>query len=396
MKSWDCFDTLVARRFFDPASIFDEVGKRLNIPDFKKMRIYAEKKSNRTFEGIYHHLPEISPNVEFQVELEHCYGIVENLKKVKDGDLIISDMYLTNDQVAQILKSCGLTANVSITVTYNGKKKGWVWDTVPRPELHTGDNEISDVASPNQHNINSELYTGYKFNEIESFIAEHDFDLACWSRYIRLQCPYDNNTFQRSIWFDQANLNLPVLALATLELPSNKKIAFTYRDSVHWHKIYESITGNIGIRFDASRICYYNPNQYFLNYCESLIKDCLIVDLQGTGDSSNAFFKGNQEVLVIAGPSEPPTKYMVEKIAWAIEYHNINDLGRVIGWDNNGPVRDTPDHDMRAVPIVNEAVKIACESVKWFNIKSNKTLLESLVAKMHKNFTHKSIKYKKN
>jgi len=35
MISWDCFDTLVARRFFEPTSIFDEVGKRLNIPNFK-------------------------------------------------------------------------------------------------------------------------------------------------------------------------------------------------------------------------------------------------------------------------------------------------------------------------------------------------------------------------
>jgi predicted HAD superfamily hydrolase len=169
MISWDCFDTLVARRFFEPTSIFDEVGKRLNIPNFKKMRIAAERTSDGTYDGIYRNLPGIDAMVEFQVELEHCFGIVENINKVQDGDIIVSDMYFNSDQVLKILINCGLKKQVSITVTAGGKKKGWVWDTIPRPELHIGDNEHSDVFSPTQKSIPAKLYTGYKFNDLETY-----------------------------------------------------------------------------------------------------------------------------------------------------------------------------------------------------------------------------------
>jgi predicted HAD superfamily hydrolase len=396
MTSWDCFDTLVARRFFHPHSIFDEVSKKLNLPEFKKMRIWAEKKGDGTYTGIYKNLPGIDPLIEFNIELEHCFGIQENLNKLNDGDIIVSDMYFTPEQVKQILVSCGLKKEVNVIVTAGGKRAGWVWNTIPKPKLHIGDNELSDVISPKEHGINSFLYTGYKFNEIENYISQYDFNLACWSRYLRLRCPYQEDSFEKFIWLDQANLNNPVLALATLELPLDKNIAFTYRDSALWHKIYEAMTEKLGILFESSRECYYNPSDFYMKYVESILKDCLIVDLQGTGKSSNYFFKGKKDVLLIAGPAEPPTQFMVEKRSWSIEYHNITKYGRVIGWDINGPIRNDPDHDMRAVPIIEEINNIACSTVRNFDICPNKKLLQDLVFMMDKNFTNKNIRYKKN
>ena len=58
---------------------------------------------------------------------------------------------------------------------------------------------------------------------------EVDLQLACWMRKTRLLCPHTGDA--KKYWIEQANLNLPVLALATLELP-DRDIAFTYTQSV--------------------------------------------------------------------------------------------------------------------------------------------------------------------
>jgi predicted HAD superfamily hydrolase len=210
MNSWDCFDTLVARRFVEPYTIFEEVGRRLGIEKFSKLRRWAEKNSDRTYEGIYKNLPNIDSNIEFQVELEHCFGIVENINKVQDGDIIVSDMYLTKDQIRQILISCGLKKDVEIYVTPDGKHRGTIWSSLPKIDLHVGDNLRSDVESPRSYGITAEHYTGHQFNETEKFVSDFDFELACWMRYVRLQCPYSRG--DKLFWLDQSNLNLPVLA----------------------------------------------------------------------------------------------------------------------------------------------------------------------------------------
>jgi hypothetical protein len=393
MKSWDCFDTLIARKFVDPQSIFDEVERRTGIKGFRKKRIKAEANSNGTYLDIYKHLPfDIDPSIEFQVELEQCYGIVENINAVEDGDIIVSDMYLSEEQVCKLLQSCGFTKNVKIYVTNGGKRDGWIWKNLPKIDLHIGDNYIADVESPKKYNIESFHYTEHAFNNREKLIAEIDFELACWSRYIRLQCPYTDE-FRKNIWIDQANLNIPVLALATFELPEDRDIAFTYRDSAYWHKIYKAMTNKEGVRLDASRICYYNPTDEFNKYVNDTVGNCLIVDLQGTGESAKAFFGNTKEVLYIAGPSVEPIKFLVPRVSLAIEHHNVTRDGTIIKW-NNGPVRDIPDHDINAVEVQECAINLACKTINMFKFSPNIKLLETLVSMMKKNYTHKNVKYK--
>jgi hypothetical protein len=48
MNSWDCFDTLVARRFFHPHSIFEEVERISGRKGFVKLRKSFEKTGNLT------------------------------------------------------------------------------------------------------------------------------------------------------------------------------------------------------------------------------------------------------------------------------------------------------------------------------------------------------------
>lgn len=388
MNSWDCFDTLVARRFVHPHTIFDEVGKRLNIENFTNLRKRAEDASDKSYQGIYKNLTNIDPSIEFGVELEHCFGITENMNKVQNGDIIVSDMYLNEDQIRQILISCGLDKDVKIYVTPNGKSSGNIWKTLPKIDLHTGDNHRSDIESSNRFGIKSSLYTDWALNDIEQLVYHQDQHLACWMRYVRLRCPYLNE--QKTLWEDQSNFNLPVLALASLELP-DKMIAFNFRDCVFWKPLYEEITGKISKRVDTSRLCYADASVEFSKYLLNEISGCVLVDLQGTGRSPKNFFKYPQEIIYICGDVVQPFFSISGKISDCIEKHNCSSEGTLIEWNERGPIRKDCEHSNTIVEVQQNAMLCAIESAKYFNIKKNKSLLIDILHKMKGNYTSKTV-----
>ena len=399
MNSWDCFDTLIARRFYHPKTVFDEVGRRIKDPEFKKKRISAEKASNKTYADIYARLPEYDPQVELDVELEHHFPIMENMLKVNDGDLIVSDMYLPKEFIERLLRKCGLDKQVDIIVTPNGKKKGWIWGQVKskyKIDTHYGDNQKSDVRSAQAHGING-VYTGaYNFNDIERMVYEQDKHLACWMRSIRLQNPYIEEHPKR-LWIDQTNINLPVLALATLELP-NTPIAFTYRDCYIWHRLYEAMTGKVGYRLDVSRKMYLEPNNYFNKYI-SFVKDtnATIVDMQGKGKSILTYYKGNPPRTVYIGGKTPDyIEQLVPYNTKSMEKHNCFTEGPIVDWNESGPVRGPNDHPADAAEVHIKVSDLATQSVGSFKFKNNRNLLLDIVRLYDTgNYTHKNIAWAK-
>lgn len=401
MNSWDVFETLVARRYIHPKTIFDEVGRRINDNTFREKRIAAEKATKKT-EGdyweIYRQLPEYDPNVELEVELDHLYPIVENIKQVNDGDLILSDMYLPADFIMRVLRKCGLTANVDIIVTRYGKKKGYIWNQVKQRNIknHYGDNSHSDVASAQAHGVNGILDTKHKLTKIEDYVYNHDRQLAAWMLYTRLQCPYNGD--YKSFWIDQADINLPVLVLATLELPQDKKIAFSYRDCRNWHMIYEAMTGKPGIRLDVSRKTWLEPTVEFDQYISERVDDStVIVDLQGRGNSIESYYNGNPpHTIYIGGRTRPYIERLTNERTKSLEKHNCLDLPTVIKHDN-GIIRSViNDHPSDVAKVQMAAIDSAIQAVRWFKPKPNKELLSYLVSMMQtKNFTHRNISWEK-
>lgn len=405
MNSWDVFDTLIGRLHYHPHSIFDEVGSRIGDSSFKEKRISAWKQVkktcvDKTYNDIYDILHEYDPQIELDVELEHNFPIYENIMKVKDGDLLISDMYLPADFIMKMLRNVGLTADVKIVVTADGKKKGWIWDSIIETyniANHYGDNEKSDVKSAQAHGINGVLYTGYKLNDIENFVYKHDRQLAYWMRSVRLMCPY-NNEKHIKYWKDQANINLPVLALATLELPDTP-IAFTYRDCFNWQKLYEAMTGKQGYRLNVSRKMYLTPNEHFAKYM-TFIKEvgATIVDLQGKGRSIQSFYNGNPPPTVYIGGKTPPyVTRLVDYQTKSMEKHNCFDEGPVTDWDENGPIRGVNDHPADVADIHKKAGQAAVRYIKHFDFKNSLHLLKELVRLYDThNFTNKNVTWARN
>lgn len=393
MNSWDCFDTLLARRYVHPHTVFIETGKRLGDSDFLGKRLSAESMSNGTYSSIYERLPNIDPEIEFQVELEHCFGIVENINRVKDGDIVVSDMYLTADHIKRLLVSCGLKKDIKIHVTPGGKREGWIWNHLNGIDLHVGDNYNADVASPSQHGIKAEHYNGHLFNNIEEEVSKSDHQLACWMRYIRLNCPYNGD--EAKYWFDQSNYNLPVLALASLELP-DEPLAFTYRDCIYFHPLYEKITGKTAVKLHASRHCYYNPMDGYIDHVLKQTEGRTIVDLQGSGKSIASFFEKLQKpmpkVIYLSGPAEKPFEVILDIGTDTLERHNCSELGTLAGFSDL-PIRLFSEHPENVIKVQSEAMKLAIDSTHLFSINRNKTLMNNLWIKMCTDFTYKSMNW---
>jgi hypothetical protein len=199
MNSWDCFDTLIGRYYFEPKSIFNIVAQKINDPSFVKKRIDAEKKSkSKTYEDIYKKLSKYDPSLELETELEYSFPIKYNFDNIKDGDVIVSDMYLSAFQIEKILRHHGLNKDIKVYSSYGGKKDGWMWKKVKghhNIDFHTGDNIKSDVLSARKHGIKSIYFPGRLITETENFIKTYSNDLCYLMRLIRLLNPYKQNRY---------------------------------------------------------------------------------------------------------------------------------------------------------------------------------------------------------
>src|ERR1700719_802398 len=89
-----------------------------------------------------------------EVGMEDHIPIVENVVRVRRGDIVISD-YHTRAKAELILRSvCGLSNR--LIVTDDGKASGLVWRTI-RPQQHVGDNPHCDFNTPREHGIPADI-----------------------------------------------------------------------------------------------------------------------------------------------------------------------------------------------------------------------------------------------
>lgn len=136
--SFDIFDTLIKRDVPKPTDIFDILGKKVKIDDFKKKRIKAEldarqgsNDSEINLDDIYSKLSYL-PNVnavkklECEIEISECvqnkwlydfYNYCVKNKKV----ILITDMYLPRGIIEEILKKNHLNGYHSLLISNEEK-----------------------------------------------------------------------------------------------------------------------------------------------------------------------------------------------------------------------------------------------------------------------------------
>ncbi len=184
--SFDIFDTLIFRPFAVPSDLFYFVGEKLNYPDFRTIRIEAEKTlrckkcgESVNLKDIYDFISErtgisseTGQQTEMQVEYDLC---IPNPMMVKIWELVIhskkkiiltSDMYLSSDFIEKLLHKNGFTGYDDIFISNEcgcGKHDGNIYEYIKNKLgassiSHIGDNYASDVRNAKLHGWTSVEY----------------------------------------------------------------------------------------------------------------------------------------------------------------------------------------------------------------------------------------------
>jgi hypothetical protein len=311
LSTFDVFDTLIARRCFEPWRVFEKVGELAGIADFVEERRQAEGRvieQKYVFDDIYDELArhygwseqrrrEVQA-LELQCEMEVAIPIAENLARVRDGDLLVSDMYLSETAIRGLLQKAGLTAHVGLLVESHGKSSGRVWPLIDaqfKVTEHLGDNPHADVAVPARFGFEATLTRTSDLNLVERTLLQAGLrDLALFCREARLASWHEDPTL-RALQSIQTSLNLPILLLASVTVArravalGKTSIAFCSRDCNLWLPLFNIVQAKMGLSlktsyFLTSRIARKQGSDTYLDYARDLIgPDTLVVDLCGTG-----------------------------------------------------------------------------------------------------------------
>lgn len=342
IRSFDYWDTLITRWHPDPKVVFDYVGEWAGIANFRSLRVQAERRARRqqpnyTLEHIYDVMVEegtIPPGLraairelELQAEQEFAQPVRANLDRLRAGDVLISDMYLTADQMRRIARPYTDLDRHPFLVSAGGKSSSLVWQEMRKAGItarHLGDNYMADYVRAARRNHQVSLVRECRFSPLEERFHQAGLvALANLLRLLRLGTPLANQrqgqpaTGLDGLLTVQRRLNLPLLYLTALELlqrgqhqeaPSH--LLFCSRDCGYMHGIYRAMAVACG-SFLADREDPQLPiDSYFLTsrkakkkastgyvaYSRALLSEgpdkpaVLVVDVQGSGESSHHFF----------------------------------------------------------------------------------------------------------
>lgn len=407
MKSYDIFDTLVGRWYLGIDSVFKEMEKLSMLPGFCGIRKQAEiEAKEKTLSGIYSEvqkllgindfLRDFLKEYEFRLEKKRLFPIYENIKKVTREDILVSDTFYTEEELAELLDFVGLPreAYKKIVCSYDGKATGKIWSGL-NSEFHTGDNYNSDFVQPMRFGIPSEITSiskEYDKDRIE-YTLKVDFgleNLSLFSRALRLQNPYSEDL--EDVWNEQATVNIPLLVLISFYLHNkfgNAPLLFTQRDCYHLHGIYSSLFYTKSCQFDTSRYLYTNPTKSFVEYVKNKInKDSIVIDLQGTGKTFHDFFRKNFDFIPKYFPvvySDLDNTYSVDYIVHrrdgysdTIEKLNYTDAGKLLDVKYDNPIRETIvfNHYLDVIKDANSLAKTMVSN--GFELTPNSNIKEAI------------------
>ena len=317
LRTWDIFDTLIARRCIFPQRVFDLVEQRIGVKGFARMRRTAEQliqqlgikyKLNEIYEVLYQimhvdkALTDQWKQVELEIEYEQAIPIVENLNQVRSGDVLISDVYLPDDFIRRLLKKCGLIMPVELIISNHAKADGSVWKKFHDQGVylfHTGDNEQSDVGKPREFKLESSWTVLHRPTQFETQLLNIDFEFAAYLRQLRLANPF-NEEIKRNYW-SAFVLNIGILMLVAQLLDKVQKhygfefLGFCGRDTYYMRQIYQRWKEDQNEPMPANSYLYYsrklisNSESELLKYFEHELngRKALMIDLFGTGLNLN-------------------------------------------------------------------------------------------------------------
>lgn len=314
IRTFDIFDTLIARRCIDAHLVFSEVEARSGITGFAQARQEAERNvyhREYNFSDIYAGLRDLLNvddataeslmHLEVQVELENVIPIASMQKHLTQESVFITDMYLPVPVIRELLARAGVRREHPILISSHGKSASATWRYFAEQGvqcIHHGDNEHSDVYNARQFGMRARLAPASRLSVFELFLRERGAERAAGAlRAARLQVDTDGmpEWMQRL----QYNLNLPFLLVSVLNLLSElkdrqaRKVLFASRDGRHLQSAFlalrdhfEDLMGVDAHYWFTSRVARTRGSNDYAFYCQQMISDSVaLVDLCGTGAS---------------------------------------------------------------------------------------------------------------
>jgi hypothetical protein len=315
IQSFDVFDTLVARRCFNPLAVFSKVEGKIGIAGFATRRHHVEMSifGRRPYglDDIYDMLvaegslterqAKVAKLVELDEEWETLLPIRQVIAFVNADDIIISDMYLPRSFIEKVLREkCGLQNKLYLS-NY-GKHHRTIWPGIKEEyklRAHFGDNPHADISSPAAFGIPGNLVTISKWDKTEEIL--HSAGLAPYAhaiRELRLQT-FHRDVAVRNALFGQISLNIPLMILGAFWLRhlaadyGADKIMTASRDC---NLFYELLSCDHFVRqgmppasyVRISRTLCYSATEEYEAYLRSHFgRKTLLVDFVGTGRSLN-------------------------------------------------------------------------------------------------------------
>lgn len=307
--SFDVFDTLIFRACADPKDLFILIGNRLGIMNFRDIRVNAEKEARQTSEkpfgevNIYDIYKIIQRkcgidiqkgiSAELLAEEEVCFAnpymkdVVAKLVTKGKKVIATSNMYLNQEIISQLLKSCGYTEfqnDVFVSCDngcskHKGRLQKKVWNLIgtEKSVIHVGDNynvdfigsrmagwksfyykNVNEIGKPyrpaNMSALGGSVYSGLVNAKLHNGLCVYDpyYELGYAYGGI-LACSYCSwlNEYARKNNID--------------------KFLFSSRDMYLVHKIYNQYYHEVDndyimlSRFAAQRFSYKQFSEYFVN-----------------------------------------------------------------------------------------------------------------------------------
>jgi FkbM family methyltransferase len=298
-NSFDVFDTIIGRICYKGTCIFDLMEKITGIHDFKNIRCKYEQAG---IDNIYNSIRQRLPNVdieylkklELELEYEFSFPIWKYLNRINSNDILISDMYLSEQQI-RVLINKHISIDNKLIVSSAGKSSGRIWgdENITRDIiLHTGDNKVSDYRNPMSRNIKAEWISNVEFNPVELKLSQVSFELASLVRATRLTTQTD--TIMNTIF---TNSLLPIGILISIHIKQLvdtcgiNEVIFLSRDGYWIHHIFTILYPSIDTRYIYfSRLLAVNAST-FIQTINNNNKKKLLVDLYGSGKTINSILK---------------------------------------------------------------------------------------------------------
>ena len=336
--TFDLFDTLVARRCYEPTAIFRRVEASSGVAAFARLRQAVEyelfQRGDYSFDDIYAALraaagwPDrtlsILKMLELAEEWDNLFPIQEMVARVGPRDMVVSDMYLPMSFLRRLVDEKCRLENRVIHLSCHGKRRGTVWLTIGathRVRRHHGDNRRSDVERPRQSGIDTEHVAISAWSQGERILLDAGLEpFARVIREARLRS-FHLDPRLRGAQLAQFEVNLPLLVLASLVVLRHARergidtLLMCSRDCNLWVELMRwmavrSSASPVVRYFVASRVLFLSDSpEYAAYFLKMRGQRSMLVDVSGTGRSPSYFIgkvdaQRNTSVFLIAATRE--------------------------------------------------------------------------------------------